>query len=272
MQQQEIHVETRTLPLGDFVWIAREKSKNTLTDDDLLRFNSTQTNNTNIRRELVLDLIIERKRIDDLASSIKDRRWDEQKFRLRNCGLRQPTYLIEYIGKGSRKNEYGGIKPDALEQAITNAEIDGFDIKRTDSFEETIRYLTFMTRWIERFYSDKSLVQCADKESLSKIGPKELHYITFNEFATNASKIQTFTNKEMFMKHLLQIKGLSVGKVNSIIERYPTITSLLKAYDSKENLYSRHNLLTDVRCDSIMAPTRRLGPALSKKICNYYFR
>lgn len=270
LQKQDLNVEIRTLPLGDFVWIAREKSRS----EDLLRFHSCtqQSASSDIRRELVLDVIVERKRIDDLASSIRDHRWDEQKHRLRNCGLRKPTYLIEYIGKGSRKNEYGGLKPETLDQAIANCEIDGFDVKRTESFDETIRYLAFLTRWIERYYSDKSIISCASKEDLSKTCAMDLHYITFNEFAVNASKVHSFTVKEMFVKQLVQIKGLSMAKVNAIVDRYPTMISFLKAYHSKPDLYARHNLLTDLKCDSLTGPSKRLGPALSKKICNYYYR
>ena len=46
-------------------------------------------------RELVLPVIVERKRMDDLASSIKDGRFREQKFRLKKCGLSHPVYLVE---------------------------------------------------------------------------------------------------------------------------------------------------------------------------------
>ena len=33
--------------------------------------------------------------MDDLASSIKDGRFREQKFRLKKCGLSHPVYLVE---------------------------------------------------------------------------------------------------------------------------------------------------------------------------------
>ena len=45
--------------------------------------------------EFVLDLIVERKTSNDLASSIRDGRYDEQKFRLRNSGINNVIYLIE---------------------------------------------------------------------------------------------------------------------------------------------------------------------------------
>ena len=50
--------EIRKLNVGDFTWVARCRFTN---------------------RELVLPYIIERKRIDDLSSSIQDQRYQEQK-------------------------------------------------------------------------------------------------------------------------------------------------------------------------------------------------
>ena len=45
--------------------------------------------------EYVLDYIMERKRVDDLHQSIKDRRYDKQKYNMQKCGLRNLMYLVE---------------------------------------------------------------------------------------------------------------------------------------------------------------------------------
>jgi crossover junction endonuclease MUS81 len=57
-----VAVEQRALPLGDMLWIARRK-------DGL------------VEDECVLDFVVERKRLDDLTSSVKDGRFHEQKVR-----------------------------------------------------------------------------------------------------------------------------------------------------------------------------------------------
>ncbi|KAJ6217938.1 hypothetical protein RDWZM_009095 [Blomia tropicalis] len=276
LQKQDVKVEIRQLPLGDFIWIAREKRQLA----NMIRFESISTDMNNgyhhstrsdsIRKELVLDHIIERKRIDDLACSIKDRRWDEQKYRLKNCGLRRPSYLIEYIGSRSKKVDHAGLSYTTLDQAIVNCQIDGFDVKITDNFEETVRYLTFMTRWLERQYTDRMLMSCANKSDLARAGPSDYRYITFNEFAINAGKIHTFTNKEMFVKHLLQIKGLSLAKIDAIVERYPTLCRLLAAYESQSTEKAKQNLLTDLRMNTAINANRRLGPMISKKVSDFY--
>ena len=45
--------------------------------------------------DYVLDFIVERKTADDLAASIMDGRYEEQKFRLKNCGINNVIYLVE---------------------------------------------------------------------------------------------------------------------------------------------------------------------------------
>lgn len=61
--------ETRQLSVGDFVWIARDQSG----------------------KELLLPYIVERKRMDDLGSSIKDGRFHEQKV------IKQFMFLCIFI-------------------------------------------------------------------------------------------------------------------------------------------------------------------------------
>lgn len=267
LQKQGVLVDVRTLPLGDFVWIARELDSPRCGDNPSQLSSMSNT----IQRELVLDIIVERKRIDDLASSIKDKRWAEQKFRLKNCGLRKPTYLVEYMGRNSRQNEHGAIKPEALEQAMANAEIDGFCVHKTDSFEETIRYLTTMTRWIQSHYRNQVIKSCTDKDPIDKLPPSSHTYISFNQFTLNAGKIQVFTAREMFRKQLMQMRGLSIAKTNVIISQYPTFASLMSAYTSDcMDLFTKHNLFSDARCEDLISKSRRFGPVASKRVCEYY--
>uniref|UniRef100_A0A182S9Q6 Crossover junction endonuclease MUS81 n=1 Tax=Anopheles maculatus TaxID=74869 RepID=A0A182S9Q6_9DIPT len=76
LTQHSIAHEVRRLSVGDFVWIVKDDGG----------------------REFLLPYVLERKRIDDLASSIKDGRFHEQKFRLKQCGLPNVIYLVEHLG------------------------------------------------------------------------------------------------------------------------------------------------------------------------------
>lgn len=63
--------------------------------------------------EWVLDFIVERKKVDDLAASVIDGRYEEQKARLASTGLRRVVYLVEgdprsLAGTSSRGGGAGG--------------------------------------------------------------------------------------------------------------------------------------------------------------------
>lgn len=45
--------------------------------------------------EFVLDWIVERKRVDDLAASIIDKRYEQQKYWLNASGLKNIMYIVE---------------------------------------------------------------------------------------------------------------------------------------------------------------------------------
>nr|XP_020514334.1 crossover junction endonuclease MUS81 [Labrus bergylta] len=106
LQRNGVAFDVRKLNVGDFLWVAREKVAPV---PGQLRAPAG--------RELVLDYIIERKRMDDLCGSIIDGRFREQKFRLKRCGLRRPVYLVEECGKAA---SHLSLPESTLQQAIVN--------------------------------------------------------------------------------------------------------------------------------------------------------
>lgn len=58
MKNAGVNFEARDLSLGDAIWIAQRNIQSDQPEDD----------------EFVLDLILERKRMDDLIQSLKDKR------------------------------------------------------------------------------------------------------------------------------------------------------------------------------------------------------
>ncbi|RZC37608.1 crossover junction endonuclease MUS81 [Asbolus verrucosus] len=169
LKKLNLQYEVRNLKVGDYVWICRDV-------------------NTNI--ELVLPYIVERKRMDDLGCSIKDDRFHEQKFRLKQCGLQNLIYLVESHGK----NEHVGLPINTLLQAATNTLVqDGFSVKFTDSVKDTCQYLACVTKVVTNVF-------------------------------------RHFKAKEMFIRQLLQIKGMSLDKALAVVEKYPTPKHLRLAY------------------------------------------
>jgi len=66
-------LQTRQLPVGDALWLARHKQQ---------------------EQEYVLDFLVERKRVDDLWSSIKDTRYKQQKLRIMVSSLIQTDWIV----------------------------------------------------------------------------------------------------------------------------------------------------------------------------------
>ncbi|KAJ8716770.1 hypothetical protein PYW07_003397 [Mythimna separata] len=224
--------EYRSLKVGDFVWIAKHK--------------------VNHDQELVLPIIVERKRMDDLAASIKDGRFHEQKFRLHKCGLGMVMYMVENYGK----NKHVGLPLQHLMQAIANTRVqDGFQVYITDSLTYSVRFLAIMTKRLTIKYKDKYL-RGSDSE------PQGSMMMTFDYFNKSSAKSKPLTVTDTFIKLLLQLKGMSVDKALAITEKYPTPRSLINAYvkcDRREG----ETLLANLKYGELH---RNVGPATSKSI------
>lgn len=68
--------QVRRLPVGDGIWIARHKY---------------------LLSEYVLDFIVERKKVDDLRSSIRDNRYRDQKLRLLVCHFPSQCFPVNLM-------------------------------------------------------------------------------------------------------------------------------------------------------------------------------
>lgn len=87
LSSKGIVTETRPLKLGDAAWVAKLKP-------------GYQTHLRGEERECVLDYVVERKRLDDLVSSIRDGRYDDQKVS-RPC-----KYLLSDISAVDMSRSY----------------------------------------------------------------------------------------------------------------------------------------------------------------------
>ncbi|XP_059566036.1 crossover junction endonuclease MUS81 isoform X1 [Myotis daubentonii] len=255
-QLQRLHVThmVRKLHVGDFVWVAQE----------------TRPRDPSRPGELVLDHIVERKRLDDLCSSIIDGRFREQKFRLKRCGLGRRVYLVEEHGSVHNLS----LPESTLLQAVTNTQvIDGFFVKRTADIKESAAYLALLTRGLERLYQGHTLRSrpwgtSGDPESGSGPSPNPLcSLLTFNDFNAGAIKNKAQSVREVFARQLMQVRGVSGEKAAALVDRYSTPASLLAAYDACATPKEQEMLLSTVKCGQLQ---RNLGPALSRTLSQLY--
>uniref|UniRef100_A0A2D4FIJ2 Crossover junction endonuclease MUS81 n=2 Tax=Micrurus corallinus TaxID=54390 RepID=A0A2D4FIJ2_MICCO len=253
LQRHNVPFSIRKLHVGDFLWVARERGPR---GAELLP------------HELVLDYVVERKRMPDLCGSIIDGRFREQKFRLRLCGLSHPIYLVE----DANSAQHLSLPEKTLQQAIINTQvIDGFFVKRTRDIRESAAYLTIMTRHLTRQYGDKMLLSCTKQELEDghPLQPREgtCRLLTFAEFNEGAVKNKAQTVYEVFARQLMQVSGLSGEKAAAILEKYKTPASLMGAYAACPDGESQEYLLSTIKCGQLQ---RNLGPSLSKTLAQLY--
>ncbi|KAF2879203.1 hypothetical protein ILUMI_26958 [Ignelater luminosus] len=238
-----VRYELKHLKVGDYTWICREYSTH---------------------KELVLPYIIERKRMDDFGKSIKDGRFHEQKFRLKQSGVQNLIYLIESHGN----NTHTGLPMATLYQAATNTLLqDNFDVKFTNNIRETVEYLAALTSILKSSYQGKTLVSCP-KQNLAKSKIKDdlVSLMTFQEFNKGASKSRNFKIQEMFVRQLLQLKGMSVEKALAIAKKYPTPKLLQIAYKTEPSI-AGEKLLSTVQYGRL---GKNIGPIISKTVYQLY--
>ncbi|KAJ3282079.1 Crossover junction endonuclease mus81 [Borealophlyctis nickersoniae] len=248
-ERKNVKILTRALELGDFIWVAKQKHKN---PGDC--------------QEIVLDFIVERKIMDDLTASLKDGRYKEQKFRLSSTGA-QIIYLVE------ESNFPDPAMKDAVETVITQTQaVQGFFVKRTATIDETVEYLTLLTRQLAAKY---------EKEDLFAIPTNNIHIETFKELRSQLEerdkrryllpfdayqvinrKTRNFTLKDVWTRQLMTIKGMGGEKAAVIAAKYPTMKSLLEALDNSGDDKEKEGLLRALGGQGRKA----INPALAKKL------
>ncbi|XP_011314264.1 crossover junction endonuclease MUS81 [Fopius arisanus] len=244
LTREKINFEIRHLHVGDFLWIAQCRRT---------------------RQELVLPYIIERKRIDDFAASMKDGRYGEQKFRLKKSGIPNIVYMIEQLPHGTTNNSI----PEAniLQAAVNSIIHHGFFVKDTSSHRDSLLYLATFTKNLVELFKDKLLIQC-DKNSLpDKINfdAEEISLMDFKQFNESSMKLRALDVQQMFMKQLLPIRGLAPEGILTILQYYKSPMALKKALDDAGP--GAVALLTSLQS---VRTKRRLGPILAKKIYQFY--
>ena len=163
-----IKIEEKQLSVGDYTWAYNDPLNNKL---------------------YMIDLLIERKTLNDLASSIIDGRYNEQKYRIKKYGYKNAYYLFE--GTELSANEYlgkGNLNKDAINTAIYNTiNIHNLNIIRTSGTKETINKLIEFDRRIKQGF-----------KFLEVNGKK----VTFEEFNESFLKTKNASVKEIFYRQL----------------------------------------------------------------------
>ncbi|MCQ2817716.1 MAG: hypothetical protein MJ252_10670, partial [archaeon] len=193
-QGSKIKIEERNLSLGDFLWIYEDPET---------------------EEEYVVDYIIERKTMNDLAKSIIDGRYTEQKCRLKNSSFTNVFYLFE----GNTLSNYFGqnnMSKGAITTAIYNTtNIHDIGIIKTNSTQETISKLIEIDEFLR---TDFTLIK--NKETNQNM--------TYEEFTEQCAKSKNATIEQIFVKQLRCFDNCGVKTVDEINQFFKTPLDLFK--------------------------------------------
>ena len=202
--------------------------------------------------ENVEKVIIERKTLYDLASSIKDGRYAEQSYRLDNCELHNHNiiYLIE--GNLERYNpKRGRLEKRALVSAFTTLMYyKGFSLYKTDNISETADFI----------------INCANKLQKTKKGS---YYELDNKEKVNYVDVSSRVKKNNITQNnigaimLSQIPNVSSAIALSVMKEHETIGKLIEA------LRENSKILENITIETKGGKLRKISKTSTANIYNY---
>lgn len=233
-QNQDTHIQliSEMLPLGDII----------LCDDD--------------GNELV---IIERKTLNDLASSIRDGRYKEQGYRLNECCVH--NHNIIYLVEGNLQS-YNGFKAHLERKALLSSFVSliyykGFSLHRTENVNETAEWILSFASKLEREKGSKPFYDisgCMNGDSR-----------TTNSYVDVSSRVKknniTVDNIASIM--LSQIPGVSAAVANAVMSKYGTLKNLI------DDLTSNPNALEDIVIPTKTNKVRKISKTSTQNIYCY---
>lgn len=274
-----VEPEVRALELGDTMWVAKFKDPNFLA-----RYGEEGD-------EIMLDWIVERKRLDDLVGSIKDGRFHEQKFRLRRSGIKNVIYLIEEFNVTHDSSSASAVKyQEMVASAITSTQVvNGYFVKKTRNLDDTIRYLARMTSLLKKMYeaptsspghaaptplnlipsrqlsSSQSYLTVLD--TLRSRNPSATYGVTFSSFSAITSKSDVLALRDVFLKMLMCTRGVTGDKALEIQRRWQTPRALVEAFESLDS-NDRESMVSEQM--KTLVGRKKVAKALSKRIAEVW--
>ena len=171
-------------------------------------------------------LLLERKTLSDLAASIRDGRWHEQKKRLQGISQQQPHTKICYIIEGILPTEPQAINrlpyKTVLSGLIHTLFRDGIPIYKTSNLRETFSLIKGLANKMEHTPQKLGFTETSQK------GP-----VTYETNLIKIKKKENLTPPRCYELMLAQIPGISYKTAKRIADTYPTLSLLLQKFHSE---------------------------------------
>lgn len=199
-------------------------------------------------------LLIERKCVNDLASSIKDGRYKEQSYRLNGYPMHNHNiiYLIE--GKISHyHNKYTKVPPSTLYVTTFCLQyFKGFSLVMTANLLESVEYILRMVDKLRR-----------SKEKYSYYHDKfQERKKTYTDVVHKVKK-NNITPDNIGNIILSQIPGISMSTSNAILEKFGSLFQMLNALDKDKTC------LDDVKYTTKVGTIRHISKTSINNIIKY---
>ena len=224
--------------------------------------------------------IIERKQVTDLAHSIKDGRFREQKMRLlSNYKPSQILYLIEgNLDLPLNEKIQTNMPVKTLYSSIYNMMLrDDLKVYKTTGMNETLRFL-------------KNFVW-----KMQNQGKSFMKQYTMDDYHNSNMKMKLSKKKELdkptcFMYQLCQIKGVSLNIAKAIVAKHPSWISLYKTLEAHTTEYEKFDYISRIQVPinktskaskaskasktstkKKRSNTRKVGQVIGARIYNFMF-
>lgn len=207
-----------------------------------------------------LVVLIERKTINDLASSIVDGRHREQKIRLINSS--SPSKVMYLIEGDIHSIYHKNINENTILGSIINTLLrDNIKVYRTDNIKDTIHF-------IERIYEKLKTHPHKLITATSSLESPLCYAKTIK-----LKKKDNLTPEVCNILQLSQIPGISKNYSKVILQQYHSIYHLCKTYYELEmednGTHKCETLLENIKIQLSNAKERRIGTKISTRIYHY---
>ena len=232
------------LEVGDALWVARPK----------IMCGATAGPET----DYALDFIIERKRVDDLVSSIKDARYVAQKYFLKRSGVSRLVYLVQGDTAAMCSADSIG---DAMrvKTAAAQTEVhDGFRVLRARDERDTFARYADISRALGALYGPMTATH-ASPDVAPTVG-------AFNRAVRHVKRSQ-HTIRVVWGAMLMQVAGVGADAAHAIVASYPTPSSLFVAYGNVSNAANKAAMLAPLR----KSAASTVGLAVSARVYASFF-
>jgi ERCC4-type nuclease len=224
--KQKVPHQVKTLDFGDFQLIDREEQ---------------------------IVCVWERKTYNDLAASLSDKRFREQKHRMTTCKAPYKGYIIE--GK-CPQGKFHGLQPGAIDSIRLGLMCrDGFKVINSDGTRHTAVILAKTLKKIPEYL--ESQIQGRDLKS----NVEDRYHCALVDSEISGVKKENLTPEMCYLAQLALIPQISYQSAKAIKVEYPNMTKLITAISD-----NRKQVVETI--SNIKVNQRRLG-VIGEKVCNF---